>query len=72
MHAGSGAWMGADGVPDGRAVQLFRQQGYSKEKPAIIPKATHPFSASSVLGTKAVSDYFLICITAAVTKMLLC
>ena len=50
---GEKQWMGANGVPEGRAVQLKRFASVLASKPEEISRHP-PFSASAIAGTKKV------------------
>lgn len=48
-------WYGADGVPGGRAVQMFRSGAYPPAAPPVmLPRRSQPFSQSAIASTKKV------------------
>ena len=45
-------WYGADGVANGRAVELFKPGTYPPPSPKVVPRYSNPFSDSVVAATK--------------------
>ena len=54
LCSGSKHWYGANGVPNGRPVDLFATGAVIAERPDMVPRSTRPFSDSAIRGTTKV------------------
>ena len=50
-------WLGAGGIPEGRAINLFQADSKLSDSPAAVPRYSNPFSSSAVESTKTAIKY---------------